>query len=125
MNQTGHARGADERGSATVHAVVLIGILVVAAMVAATVAALLVGHRRAAAGADLAALAGAAAIQQGKAACGPAARLATANGVQLARCTRDGDEVTVVVVTDVVSAFGRWLGPGWGVRARARAGPAG
>ncbi|CAA9333361.1 MAG: hypothetical protein AVDCRST_MAG72-249 [uncultured Nocardioidaceae bacterium] len=131
-----------EQGSATVYGVAFIGLLVVVAMIAATVAALLVGHRRAAAGADLAALAGASAIQQGRPPCVEAARLARANRVLMLRCVRRGQVVTVVVATDVVPAIGPAIGQatgpgtrgtgtgsggapgsGWTVRSMARAGP--
>lgn len=114
------SRRPDQRGSATVLGIAIAGLLVMAALVGATCAALLVGHRRAAAGADLAALAGAASLQAGRSGCGRAAVLADANDVRLVRCEASRDVVTVEVATDVTTAFGST----WTVRSRARAGPA-
>jgi len=109
-----------EQGSAAVFALVLIGLLVTVGLVGATVASMLVGQRRAASGADLAALAGASAAQQGKPGCAAVADLAAANDVRLVLCNTRGDVVTVEVSTEVASV----LGSSWTVRSRARAGPA-
>lgn len=115
----------DQRGSAAVFGIAFTGLLVTATLVGATVAALLVGQRRAAAGADLAALAGASALQQGRPACAEATELATANGTRLVRCETRGELVTVEVTVEVASVFGSGSAGGstWTVRARARAGP--
>ncbi len=112
-------RAGDQRGSATVLGVAFLVLLVTTAMVGASVAALLVGHRRAAVGADLAALAGAAALQQGLPGCARVTELAERNRVRVVRCGTRGDIVTVEVATHVTSA----LGSTWTVHARARAGP--
>ena len=112
-------RRPDQRGSATVLGIAMIGLLVTAALVGATCTGLLVGQRRAAAGADLAALAGASALQAGRDGCAGASELANTNHVRLARCESSRDVVTVQVVTDVASVFG-WT---WSVGSQARAGP--
>ena len=112
-------RHPDEAGSATVFGLAFTGVLVTIALVGATVASMLVGQRRAASGADLAALSGASAVQHGKPGCEEAADLAAANDVRLVLCDTSREVVTVVVATEVASA----LGSTWTVRARARAGP--
>lgn len=114
-------RHRDERASAAVLGSVVIGLLVTVALVGGTIAALLVGQRRAASGADLAALAGASALQQGRSGCAEAFTLAEANRVRLVRCVASADVVTVEVSTEVASA----LGSTWTLRVRARAGPVG
>lgn len=112
-------RQARQRGSASVLGIAFIGLLVTAALVGATCAAILVGQRRAAAGADLAALAGASALQHGRPGCAGAAAIARANHVRLMACAESGETITIEVTTGVVAA----LGSSWTVRARARAGP--
>lgn len=109
-----------ERGSATVHAAVFIGLLVTMAVVASAVAAVFVGHRRAASAADLAALAGASALQRGGAGCGAAASIAEENAARLVGCVTDGEVVTVRVSVDVPTL----VRSSFEVRSRARAGPA-
>jgi len=112
-------RHVDQRGSATAFCIAFTALLVTIALVGATVASMLIGQRRAASGADLAALAGASAVQHGEPGCGEAADLAAANGVRLVRCETRREVVTVVVATEVVSL----LGSAWTVKGRARAGP--
>ncbi len=109
----------DDRGSATVHAAFLVGLLTIVALLAATVGAVLVGQRRAAAAADLAALAGAAAVQGGAAGCDVAAAIAGQNEARLVGCEVVGDVVTVRVSTRVRSVFRS----SFELQARARAGP--
>lgn len=111
--------GRDERGSATVWAVHLLAMLMVAALAAAAVTALVAGHRRAQAAADLAALAGATAVQSGDEACRAAAQIALRNGARIDRCAEAGGVVTVRAVTRVVV-----LGRGHDLLGLARAGPA-
>ena len=111
--------GSGESGSATVLGLVTVALLTTAALVAAAVAGVLVGHRRVAAAADLAALAGATAVQEGRAACAAAARVAVANGARLGGCQVSGEIVTVEAVADVRS--GLW--PAVRVSSRSRAGP--
>ncbi|MGW1586244.1 Rv3654c family TadE-like protein [Streptomyces sp. NPDC002386] len=110
------ARSSD-RGSATVWSVGVITVLcVVFGAVLALGQAVVVRHR-AAGGADLAALAAADHWAEGTAgACARAERVATAQGVRLARCVIAGE------TSDVTAASGR--GP-FAAEVRARAGPPG
>lgn len=121
-----------DRGSATVLALVLVGVLTVAALAVAAVGGLLVGQRRAAAAADLAALAAAAELSATaggttRTACDAARRLGHVNGARLTRCEAGlpslreaaaGRDVRVEVVVDVTL-----LGHRWPVAGSARAGP--
>lgn len=110
-----------QRGSATVYAMVFIGLLTTLALLAVAIAGLFVGHRKAAAAAaDVAALAGAAALQHGRAGCEAAGRISAANQVELVSCETNGAVVDVEVAMDVHSAFGA-IFP---ATAEARAGPA-
>jgi secretion/DNA translocation related TadE-like protein len=109
----------DQRGSATVHAAWLVGLLTTVALLATAVGSVLVGQRRAAAAADLAALAGAAAVQRGTAGCESAADIAGRNEARLVSCEIVGDVLTVQVSTEVRSVFRS----SFELRARARAGP--
>lgn len=107
-------------GAATVLATSLVGLLVFAAVALVWVSGLVADHRTAQAAADLAALAGAEAIQQGHAACGAAGDIARANGASLRTCAVSGDEVRVTVTVRSAALGG--LRPD--VSARAHAGPA-
>lgn len=109
------------RGSATVYAMVFIGLLTTLALVAMAIAGLFVGHRKAAAAADVAALAGAAALQHGAAGCEAAGRISAANRVELLSCETSGAVVDVEVALDVQSPFGATFA----ATGEARAGPAG
>lgn len=86
--------------------------------VAADLGGLLVAKRRAAAAADLAALAGAGAVQRGNPGCAAAATTAGANQARVVSCRQDGDivEVEVAVAVHAVPGVAE-------VRDRARAGP--
>ncbi len=108
-----------EKGSAAVLGVVMVCLLTTLALVAVVASGILVGHRRAGAAADLAALAGAAAVQRGEDACAAAGHVAGANSARLVGCTTVGETVSIEVATEVPSAFGAT----WTVAARARAGP--
>jgi secretion/DNA translocation related TadE-like protein len=108
-----------ECGTATILAVVLCGAVLVCTSVAVAGGRLLADHRRAAAAADLSALAGAAAVQRGASGCPAAEEVAAANEAVLVGCRVDGEEVQVEVRTDSV----RWLGQLARPRAEARAGP--
>ncbi|HSJ21000.1 MAG TPA: Rv3654c family TadE-like protein [Nocardioidaceae bacterium] len=114
-----------EDGSATVLGVVLVCLLTTVALVSAVVAGVLVGQRRAAAAADLAALAAAEALGRGAAttssgvdACGQASRVSHANAATMTGCLVEGSEVVVEVAVEVRSFFGAALT----VPGRARAG---
>lgn len=108
-----------ERGVATALGAVLAGVLALVALTAAGLTAVLVTHRVAQAGADLAALAGATAAQDGRDACRVAAGVAAANRTRLDSCRVDGFEVEVrVVATTPDLPVGSLDLP-----ARARAGP--
>jgi secretion/DNA translocation related TadE-like protein len=109
----------DERGAATMLALTLLGALVSVAVALAPLGGALVASRRAAAAADLAALAGASALQQGRDACAAAARVAAANDARVAACAVRADDVRLRVVVDA----GRVLGRSLEVSGRARAGP--
>lgn len=98
--------------------VALAGLLVVVAVLAAGLVAVVDAHRQAQAAADLAALAGAGAAQDGRPACAEAASVARRNGAAEVDCTTDGSAVTVVVGHAL-----RLGGLHATLRARARAGP--
>lgn len=113
------ARRRGERGAATAFTAALAGLLVFVGLVAATVMGLFVGERRAASAADLAALAGAQALQEGGDACAAAHRSVQANAGRLSVCGVAGGGVEVRVDLEVTSPL-TWS---WTVSSRARAGP--
>ena len=86
-------RGDD--GLAAPLVVVLAGVLVVVTVLGAALGRLLVDQRRASAAADLAALAGASAVQHGADGCQAAAEVAAANGAALGACVVLGQRVRV------------------------------
>ena len=112
-------RGRGERGAASVLTVAVLGLLLLVGAALAVVAAMVAAHRTAQAAADLAALAGAAAHQDGADACGTAAGVAADNGATLTGCTVDGRDVLV----EVEVTGPRWLGQTGDLSASARAGP--
>jgi secretion/DNA translocation related TadE-like protein len=96
------------------------GVVLLVGAALGVVAALVVAHRAAQSGADLAALAGAQAAVGGSDACGAAGVVAVDNDVRLTECRAHGRVVEVTV-----SATGpHWLGQTSDLSARARAGPA-
>lgn len=95
-------------------ALACLAVLIFATVAMATIAGVFVAHRRAAAAADLAALAGAQALD-----CAPAAATAAANGARLESCQITGSTVTVVVSVTGPSLAGRTAT----LKARAMAGP--
>lgn len=108
-----------ERGSASVLVIAVIAVVLAATGVAVTLAQVAVARHRAAAAADLAALAGAASPIT-RDACAAAGEIAARNEAQLTSCTWDDGTVTVVV-----TVRSRIPGRADGVvTARARAGPA-
>lgn len=109
----------DESGTATVAVLSLIGVVLLVATAAAAVLGAVVAHRQAQAAADLAALSGATAAQEGGDGCGAASEVARANRGAVTECRLEGDDVLVTVAVEVpgeVDMLGR-------VSARARAGP--
>ncbi len=110
--------GDGERGGATLLAVALAGVLILFGAAFGVVAAMIVAHRTAQAAADLAALAGAAAVVEADP-CGRAAGVAASNGAALTSCAVAGLDVTVTVVVEGP----RWLGQSADFDAQARAGP--
>src|SRR3954453_8795415 len=96
----------DQRGSATGLVAAMSGLLLLGGAALGVVAALVVAHRAAQSGADLAALAGAQAVGRGSDGCRAAGETASANDVRLTGCITRGRVVEVTV-----SAAGpHWLG---------------
>jgi secretion/DNA translocation related TadE-like protein len=90
-----------ERGSATALIVGIMGVVVVLSSAALLIAGYAVGFHRARAAADLSALSGAAAFQQGREPCAQAALTARQNGARVDRCSQVGDAVDFVVTVRV------------------------
>jgi secretion/DNA translocation related TadE-like protein len=110
----------DQRGSATVLVLAMVGVLLLIGMALGVVVAMVRAHRLAQSAADLVALGGAQAAQRGLDPCLEAAHLARANGARLSACSRRGSVVTVRVTVPGP----HWLGQVADLRAEARAGPA-
>lgn len=113
------ARAADH-GSATIWVLTASAVVLAVTLAVTSVATAYAARQRAAAAADLAALAGATRVL-GPDACATAQRVAAANGARLAACADDGTSVLVTAVADLPGALTA-LAPG--ATARARAGPA-
>lgn len=118
----------DERGGATMLVLVLVAVLACLAVAGVVVGGVLVGQRRAAAAADLAALAAAESLGLsggtalgGATACEQAVRAGEANGARLTDCLVEGREVSVELTVEVPTVFGGT----WSIPGRARAGPVG
>ena len=90
-----------ELGSATVLMVGIMGVVVALSSAALVIAGYAVGYHRARAAADLSALSGAAAFQQGREPCAEAAQTARQNGARTVRCNQVGDAVDFVVTVRV------------------------
>lgn len=118
VSRRGHQDGHDEAGAASVLTLALLGVLLLVGLGSAGIVAVVAGHRTAQAGADLAALAGAGALQDGGDACGTAAEIARRNRTTLEGCRVEEWEVVVEVASEV-----RLLRGQAALRARARAGP--
>ena len=111
----------DERGAGTVLALAMTAVVALVAFAVAGATALVAGHRLAQSAADLAALAGAQALQGGgQDPCVRAAAVAHRNGASLDACRIEGWNVAV----SVVRRSPRLLGQVSSLRARSRAGPA-
>jgi secretion/DNA translocation related TadE-like protein len=96
----------------------MMGLLVTVTVATSGAVGVVAGHRRAQSAADLAALAGAAALQDGAEACRRAGVIAGRNGTRLRRCEVHGWDVSVVVSRSV-----RLPGAPMELSARGRAGP--
>lgn len=116
---TRRARGAGERGAASVLVLSLVGVVLALTVGALVVASAVVASQRARLAADLGSLAGASAIQDGASparACARASAVAHANGAATQTCSSAG----AVVEVRVMVRAGLWPDP---AVARARAGP--
>jgi secretion/DNA translocation related TadE-like protein len=114
----GDPTGSDA-GAATVVAVSLAAVLLLIGMSAVFVTATATAHRRAQGAADLAALAGAATLQQAGDHCAAAAEVAAANDAALVSCSVRGQDVVLTVEVDGPD----FLGHGFTPTGQARAGP--
>jgi len=113
-------RPGGESGAATVLVTACLGVLLLVGCALAVVGAMVTAHRAAQAAADLAALAGANAAQDGGDPCAAAASIAGDNGARLTQCSIANQDVTV----EVEVPGPRWLGQRHDLAAAARAGPA-
>ena len=114
-----HTRSRPDRGAATVLAVALVALVLVLTGGALVVGSMVVASHRARLAADLGALAGASAAQDGSsiaAACSAAGQVARANTAVIQRCSVDGPDVELTVSVDA----SLWPAP---AVARSRAGP--
>jgi secretion/DNA translocation related TadE-like protein len=90
-----------EIGSASVLMIGIVSVVVVLSSAALVIGAYAVGYHRARAAADLSALSGAAAYQQGREPCAEAAQTARQNGARVDRCDLVGDAIDFVVTVRV------------------------
>ncbi len=111
-------RARHQDGAGTVLAVAMMGLLVTVTVAVSGVVGVVAAHRRAQSAADLSALAGAAALQDGVDPCQRAGSIARRNGAALRSCAVDGWEVTVAVTSTI-----RLPGESMELSARGRAGP--
>ena len=111
----------DQRGSATLFGVFVIGVLTLFTLVCVGLAGIVVAHRRAQSAADLGSLGAATAIQRGRSPCPTAADVVRRNGGRLTGCRVQGETVTLGVDVATVRIFG-WVRH---TGAMARAGPVG
>ena len=96
----------DDRGAATVLALALVHLLLLVALVGALVGSVAVVKARAAAVADVAALA---AAESWTDPCADARAVAQANGMEVAACGADGTDVVVAVSAPAPELVRRWL----------------
>jgi secretion/DNA translocation related TadE-like protein len=113
-------RRSGERGSAAVLGTVFVGVLLMVSLLVAVVGGAVTDRRRVASAADLAALAGAQALQAGGAGCRTARATARRNGAELTACVVSGAVLSVRAARSSVAV----LGHRFTVRSAARAGPA-
>jgi secretion/DNA translocation related TadE-like protein len=90
-----------ELGNASVLMAGIMGVVVALSGAALVIAGYAAGYHRARAAADLSALSGAAAFQQGRDPCAQAALTARHNGARVDRCKQVGDAVDFVVTVRV------------------------
>jgi secretion/DNA translocation related TadE-like protein len=95
-----------EDGVATVWAIMWIFVCLTIGWVGVVIAAVVAAQHRLDAAADLSALSAAAELQRGRDACRAAADIARDNGVGVARCRVDRDDVVVTVARTVGLPFG-------------------
>jgi secretion/DNA translocation related TadE-like protein len=107
-----------EDGAGTILAVAMMGLLVTVTIATSGVVGVVAAHRRAQSAADLGALAGAAALQEGSDPCQRAGAIARRNGSQLRSCRVDGWNVGVEVASTITLPGGSL-----DLTARGRAGP--
>lgn len=112
------ARARDQCGAAVVVAIGLVAVLTFVAAVSVGTVAIVLAHRRAQVAADLGALAGAGALQQGADPCAAASRIVGRHHASVTRCVVDREMVVVSTAVVLLPALG-----GGEVPARARAGP--
>ena len=113
-----YRRQRDQRGLAAPVVLALTALLTFITLLGAVAGRVFVDQRRAAAAADLAALSGATAVQQGRAGCAAAAGTARANGARLVGCHQLGADIDLTVAIAV-----RLVGRSTEVHATAHAGP--
>lgn len=112
-------RERDERGSGTALAMVAVLLLATCGLAGTVLGAVASVQRRVESAADLAALAGAAAVQRADDGCAAAARVARSNEARVLGCAVVGDEVEVRLARTLRLPVLH----GVTLRARARAGP--
>jgi len=113
-----------ERGSASVLMTGIVGVVVALSSAALLIAGYAVGYHRARSAADLSALSGAVAFQQGRDACAQARQTARQNGARVERCDLVGDAIDFVITVRVsVAARSRVPQLPRNVVAEAHAGP--
>lgn len=108
-----------ERGSATAYAVVAVSVLLFVALVITEIAGLVAVRHRAAAAADLSALAASQASIAGHDGCAAARATARRNRARIESCRMDYDVATVTART----TSRRWWGHRWAAETPARAAP--
>ena len=102
-------RVADQRGLAAPFVVSLAALVLALTVLAGGLGRLLVDQRRASTAADLAALAGAGAVQRGQEACAVAAGIAQRNRAELTSCTVTGAQVRVRAAVELTGMSGLLL----------------
>jgi secretion/DNA translocation related TadE-like protein len=90
-----------ELGSASVLMAGIIGVVVALSSAVLIIAGYAVGYHRARAAADLSALSGAAAYQEGRDACAQATQTSRQNGTRVEHCDVIGDDIDFVVTVRV------------------------